>query len=185
MTFLRRFTDTASTTLTTTPEWIKPCGWCHKVILQREQLNYCKHLTGVESPPKDMKRLSELTPCSHRAAYEAAKWSGPGKLIKKARSTLLETLTLHGLEEEYYYIVGGVKGDPPKVPETVLMEVCSEAGAAVSQGGGDTPPSHKHVSWEEQVRDEEERTSKEAPRRELASPSSVRHSFHLLCNRSH
>ena len=79
-----------------------------------------------------------------------------GKLIKKVRSTLLETLTLHGLEEEYYYIVGGEKGAPAKVPETVPTEVCSEAGAAASQGGGDTPPSHKHVSWEEQVRDEEE-----------------------------
>ena len=47
--------------------------------------------------------------------------------------------------------MGGEKGDPPKVSETVPMEVCSEAGAAVSQGDGDTCPSHKHVSWEEQV----------------------------------
>ena len=88
---------------------------------------------------------------SHRTAYEAAKWNGPGKLIKKAKATLLETLVLHGLEEEYYYIMGGEKADPPKVPETVPMEVCSEAGAAVSHGGGDAPLSHKHVSWEEQV----------------------------------
>ena len=132
-------------------EWIKPHGWCHKVILQREQLNYCKHLTGVEPPPEDVERPSESTLRSHRAAYETAKRSGPEKLIKKARSTLLETLTLHRLEEEYYYIVVGEKGDPPKVPETVPMEVCSEAGAAVSQGGGDAPPSCKHVSWEEQV----------------------------------
>ena len=43
-------------------EWIKPRGWCHKVILEREQLNYCKHLTGVEPPAKDVERLSELTP---------------------------------------------------------------------------------------------------------------------------
>ena len=93
-----------------------------------------------------------------------------GKLTKKARSTLLETLTLHGLEEEYYYIMGGEKGAPPKVPETVPMEVCSEAGAAVSQGGGDMPLSHKHVSWEEQVQDEEERDSTEAPRRDLPPP---------------
>ena len=132
-------------------EWIKPHGWFHKVILQREQLNYCKHLTGVESPPEDVERLSESTLHSHWAAYEATKQNGPGKLIKKAKATLLETLVLHGLEEEYYYILGGEKGDPPKVPETVPMEVCSEAGAAMSHGGGDAPLSHKHVSWEEQV----------------------------------
>ena len=30
-------------------EWIKPQGWCHKVILEREQLNYYTHLTG-QSP---------------------------------------------------------------------------------------------------------------------------------------
>ena len=78
------------------------------------------------------------------------------KTLKKAKATLLETLTLHGLEEEYYYIIGGEKGPPPKVSETVPMEVCSEAGAAVSQGGGDAPPSCKHISWEEQVWDEEE-----------------------------
>ena len=50
------------------------------------------------------------------------------------------------------------------------MEVCSEAGVASSQGGGDSPPSCKYVSWEEQVRDEEERASTEAPRRELPLP---------------
>ena len=132
-------------------KWIEPHGWCHKVILQREQLNYCKHLTGVEPPPEDVERLSELTLHSHRAAYETAKSSGTGKTIKKARSTLLETLTLYGLEEEYYYIIGGGQGPPPKVLETVPMEVCSKARAAVSQGGGDAPPSHKHISWEEQV----------------------------------
>ena len=121
------------------------------MILQREQLNYCTHLKGVEPPPEDMERPSELTLHSHRAAYEAAKWNRPGKLIKKVKATLLETLTLHGLQEEYYYILGGEKGDPPKVPETVPMEVCSEAGAAVSHGGGDAPQSRKHVSWKEQV----------------------------------
>ena len=132
-------------------EWIKPCGWYHKVILKREQLNYCKYLTGVEPPPKDVERLSESTLHSHRAAYETAKQSGTGKTLKKARFTLLETLTLHGLEEEYYYIIGGEKGPPPKVPETVPMEVCSEVGSAASQGGGDAPLSCKHISWEEQV----------------------------------
>ena len=151
-------------------EWIKPRGWCHKVILQREQLNYCKHLTGVEPPPEDMERPSESTLHSHWTAYEAAKWSGTGKALKKARATLLETLTLHGLEEEYYYIMGGEKGPPPKVPKTVPMEVCSKAGAATSQGGGDAPLSHKHVSWEEKVRDEEEQESMEASRRELPPP---------------
>ena len=126
------------------------------MILQREQLNYCKHLKGVEPPPEDMERLSESTLLSHWAAYEATKWNGPGKHIKKGKATLLETLALHRLEEEYYYILGGEKGDPPKVPETVPMEVCSEAGVAASHGGGDAPSSHKHVSWEEQVQDEEE-----------------------------
>ena len=146
-------------------ERIKPCGWCHKVILEREQLNYCKHLTGVEPPPEDVERLIELTLYSHRAAYETAKGSGTGKVLKKARSTFLETLTLHRLEGEYYYILGGEKGPPPKDLETVPMEVCSKVGAAASQGGGDAPPSCKHVSWEEQVRDEEERVSMGAPRR--------------------
>ena len=75
-------------------------------MLKREQLNYCKHLTGVEPPPQDVERLSEFTLYSHRAAYETAKWSRTVKTLKKARSTFLETLTLHGLEEEYYYIVG-------------------------------------------------------------------------------
>ena len=110
-----------------------------------------------------MERPSELTLCSHQAAYETAKQSGTGKTLKRARSTLLETLTLHGLEDEYYYIIGGEKGPPPKVSETVPIEVCSEVGAAASQGGGDAPLSRKHISWEEQVRDEEERASMEAP----------------------
>ena len=34
----------------------QPHRWCHKVILEREQLNYCKHLTGVEPPPDDVER---------------------------------------------------------------------------------------------------------------------------------
>ena len=59
-------------------EWIKPHGWCHKVILKREQLNYCKHLTGVEPPPEDVERPSESTPHSHWTAYETAKQSGIG-----------------------------------------------------------------------------------------------------------
>ena len=137
-------------------EWIKPGGWCHKVILKREQLNYCKHLTGVEPPPEDVERPSESTLHSHWAAYETAKQSRTGKTLKRARSTLLETLTLHGLEEEYYYILGGEKGPPPKVLETIPMEVCNKVGAAASQGGRDAPPCHKHVSWEEQVRAEGE-----------------------------
>ena len=130
-------------------EWIKPCRWCHKVILEREQLNYCTHLTGVEPPPDDVERPSESTLHSHRAAYKTAKWSETRKTPKRARSTLLETLTLHRLEDEYYYIIGGEKGPPPKNSETVPMEVCNEAGVAASQGGGDAPLGHKQVSWEE------------------------------------
>ena len=88
-------------------EWIKPQGWCHKVILKREQLNYCMHLMGAEPPPDDMEQLSESTLHSHQAAYEAAKWGGSGKTYKRAQTTLLETLKIHGLEDEYYYIIGG------------------------------------------------------------------------------
>ena len=117
-----------------------------------------------------MERPSESTLHSHRAAYKTAKQSGTGKTLKEARSTLLETLTLHGLEEEYYYIIGGEKGPPPKVSEMVPMEVCNEVGAAASQGGGDAPPGCKDISWEEQVRAEEERASTGAPRRELPPP---------------
>ena len=50
------------------------------------------------------------------------------------------------------------------------MEVCNEAGAAASQGGGDAPLGHKHISWEEQVWAEEEQASTGAPRRELPPP---------------
>ena len=120
-------------------------------------MNYCKHLMGVEPPLEDMERLSESTLRSHWAAYEAAQQSRTGKLIKKTWATLLETLVLHSLEEEYSYIVGGEKGEPPKIPEMVPMEICGEAGAAVSQGGGDAPPSHKHVSWEEQIQMKEDK----------------------------
>ena len=88
-------------------EWIKPRGWCHKVILEREQLNYCTHLTGAEPPPDNMERLSESTLHSNRAAYEAAKQGGSRKTYKRAWATLLETLKIHGLEDEYYYIIGG------------------------------------------------------------------------------
>ena len=151
-------------------EWIKPCGWCHKVILKREQLNYCKHLTGVEPPPDDVERPSESTLHSHRAAYEAANWDRTGKTLKRARSTLLETLVFHGLEDEYYYILGREKGPPPKNLEMVPMEVCGEEGVAASQSGGDAPLGHKQVSWEEQVRAEEEQTSTEDPQRKLPPP---------------
>ena len=47
------------------------------------------------------------------------------------------------------------------------MEVCGEGEMTVSQGGGDTPLGHKQVSWEEQVQVEEERKSKDDPRRKL------------------
>ena len=142
------------------------------MILQREQLNYCKHLMGVEPPPEDVEKPSESTLCSHQAAYEAAKQSGPSKLVKKTKATLLETLVLHGLEEEYNYIVGGEKGEPLNIPNTVPMEIGGEAGAAASYGGRDAPSAHKHVWWEEQVqmRDDEEQASKEAPKRKLPPP---------------
>ena len=65
-------------------EWIKLRGWCHKVILEKEQLNYCKHLTGVEPPPDDVERPSESTLRSHWAAYEAAKWGGTRKAFKSS-----------------------------------------------------------------------------------------------------
>ena len=150
-------------------EWIKPRGWCHKVILQMEQLNYCKHLRGVEPPPEDVERPSESTLHSHRAAYEAAKQSETSKLVKKAKAALLETLVLHGLEEEYNYIVVGEKGEPPNIPDTVPMEIGGEVGATARYEGRDAPSTRKHVSWEEQVqmRDDEEQASKEASKRKL------------------
>ena len=148
-------------------EWIKPQGWCHKVILKKEQLNYCKHLMGVEPPPDDVERPSESTLHSHRAAYKAAKQGGTGKAFKRARSALLETLQIHELEDKYYYILRGEKGLPPNKLETVPMEVCGEGETAVSQGGGDAPLGHKQVSFEEQVQAEEEWKSKDDPRREL------------------
>ena len=148
-------------------EWIKPRGWCHKVIFEREQFNYCKHLMGVEPPPDNVERPSESTLHSHWAAYEAAKQGGTRKAFKKAQSSLLETLQIHELEDEYYYILGGEKGPPLNKSETVPMEVCGEGKTAASQGGGDAPLGHKQVSWEEQVQVEEERKSKDDSRRKL------------------
>ena len=150
-------------------EWIKPRGWCHKII-KREQLNYCPHLTGAEPPPEDEEQPCESTLCSHRAAYEATKQGGSGKTYKRARATLLETLKIHGLEEEYHYIMGGEKGPPPNKSEMVPMEVCGKGETTVSQGGGDTPLGHKQVPWEEQVQAEEEQRPKDNPGRELPLP---------------
>ena len=42
-------------------EWIKPQGRCHKVILEKEQLDYCAHLTGAEPPLNDVEQPSEAT----------------------------------------------------------------------------------------------------------------------------
>ena len=111
-----------------------------------------------------------MTLHSHRAAYKAVKWGWTGKTLKRAWSTLLETLVLHRLENEYYYILGEEKGPPPKNSEMIPMEVCGEEGVAVSQGGGDAPLGCKQVSWKEQVWAEEERTSTEDPRRKLPPP---------------
>ena len=88
-------------------EWIKPRGWCHKVILEKEQLNYCAHLMGAEPPPSDVEQPSEATLQSHQAGYEAPKWGRTGKNYKKSRATLLETLKIHGLKKEYDYVIGG------------------------------------------------------------------------------
>ena len=95
-------------------EWIKPRGWCHKVILEKEQLNYCAHLMGAEPPPDDVEQPSEATLHSHLASYEAAKRGGTGKNYKKAWATFLETLRIHGLKEEYDYIIGG-RRDPHRI----------------------------------------------------------------------
>ena len=81
------------------------------MILKKEQLNYCAHLTGAEPPLSDVEQLSEAALQSYRAGYEAAKWGGTGKNYKKARATLLETLKTNGLKEEYDYIIGG-RRDP-------------------------------------------------------------------------
>ena len=153
-------------------EWIKPRGWCHKVVLQREQLNYCKHLQGVELPPDDVERPSELTFHSHWAAYEAAKQSRVSKEVKKTKATLLEFLVLHRLEEEDNYIMGGEKGEPPSISDTVPMEIGVKAETAVSRGDGHAPSANKHIYWEEQVqlRDDEEQAAKEAPKRKLPPP---------------
>ena len=114
-----------------------------------------------------MERPSESTLHSHRAAYKAAKWGGTEKAFKRARSALLETLQIHELEDKYYYILGGEKGPPPNKLDMVPMEVCGEGEMAVSQGGGDAPLGHKQVSWEEQVQAEEERKSKDDPKRDF------------------
>ena len=151
-------------------EWIKPRGWYDKVILEREQLNYCTHLMGAEPPPDDMEWPSELTLHSHGAAYEAAKQGGSRKTYKRAQATFLETLKIHGLEGEYYYIIGGEKGPQPSKSETVPMEVCGKGETATSKGGGDTPLGRKQVSWEEQVQAQEERRPKDNPGSQLPPP---------------
>ena len=81
------------------------------MILEKEQLNYCAHHMGAEPPPNDVEWPSEATLRSHQAGYEAAKRGGTGKNYKKAQATLLETLKIHGLKEEYDYVIGG-EGTP-------------------------------------------------------------------------
>ena len=121
-------------------EWIKPRGWCHKVILEREQLNYCTHLTGAEAPPDNVEQPSESTLLSHRAAYEAAKQGGSGKIYKRARATLLETLKIHGLEDEYYYIMGGRRG-PHQISQKWSPWKCMVRGRPLQAREVETPPS--------------------------------------------
>ena len=65
-------------------EWIKPCGWCHKVILEREQLNYCKHLTGVEPPPARMWGGQVSRPSTPTGLLmRLPSGVGPGKPLKR------------------------------------------------------------------------------------------------------
>ena len=85
---------------------------------------------------------SEATLRSHRAGYEAAKWGGTRKNYKKTRAVLLETLKIHGLKEEYDYIIGGEKGPPQNRLGLVPMEVGGEGETTVNQGGGDAPLGH-------------------------------------------
>ena len=63
----------------------------------------------------------------------------PGKNYKKAQATLLETLKIHGLKEEYDYIIGGEKGPPLNRSGPVPMEVGGEGETTANQGGGDAP----------------------------------------------
>ena len=124
-------------------EWIKPWGWCHKVILEKEQLNYCAHLMGAEPPPSDVEQPSEATLQSHRSGYETAKWGGTEKNYKKARATLLETLKIHGLKEEYDYIIWGERGPPPNRLGPVPMEVGGEGEDCSLRTEGVEMPSSK------------------------------------------
>ena len=123
-------------------EWIKPRGWCHKVILEKDQLDYCAHLMGAEPPSDNVEQPIEATLHSHRTSYEAVKQGGSGKNYKKAQTTYLETLKIHGLKEEYEYIIWGEKGPPPNRSRPVPMEVCCEGETAADQGGGDAPLGH-------------------------------------------
>ena len=125
---------------------------------------------GVEPPSDDVKRPSEATLHSHQASYEAAKWGGTGKNYKKAWATFLDTLKLHGLKEEYDYIIGVEKGSTRNRSEMVPMEVCGEGETAVNQGGGDAPLGCPKVSCEEQVQAEEEWRPKDNPKRNLPPP---------------
>ena len=143
-------------------EWIKLQGWCHKVILEKGQLDCCTHLKGAEPPPNDVERPSKATLLSHWAGYEVAKWGGTGKNYKKALATLLETLN--------DYIVGGEKGPPLNRLGPVPVEVGGEEETAMNQGGGDAPLECQKASWEEQVQAEEEWRLKDNPQRELPPP---------------
>ena len=120
--------------------------------------------------PDDVEWLSEATLHSHWAGYEATKLGGTGKSYKKTKATLLETLKIHGLKEEYDYIIGGERGPPPNRLEMVLIEVCGERETTTNQGGGDAPLGCPQVSWEEQVQAEEEWRPKDNPERKLPPP---------------
>ena len=87
--------------------------------------------------------------------------------LQESWATLLETLKIHGLKEEYDYIIGGQKGPPLNRLEPVSMEVGGEGETAANQGGGDAPLGCRKASWEEQVQVEEERRLEDNPQRKL------------------
>ena len=64
-------------------EWIKPRGWCHKVILEKEQLDYCVYLTGPEPPPNDVEWLSEATADPIGLAMRQPNGVEPGRTTRK------------------------------------------------------------------------------------------------------
>ena len=80
------------------------------------------------------------------------------------------TLKIHGLKEEYDYIIGGEKGPPLNRSGLVPMELGGERETAMNQGGGNAPLGLRKASWEEQVQAEEEQRLEDNPQRKLPPP---------------